>query len=276
MMEVVTKRFSEKTLPLFENVSIRSTIVLVLSYAWLRRSGQSILGPLLRSRGFLSFRALIGCISVVCFIYSVKNLPVSNAILLNFMTPAMACFTARLINKEKLTFTDIGGLVSETREMETSDKAGGILYTLVGTLSALTGGISFCLVKSGARETEQPILTVFAFGMLASPLSAICVFSFEKLILLADIYTIFLTVALGVLAFLAEVFIARGLQLEKISKVTNILYLKVFLTQVCDMALDRDVQPSIGRLFGCMLILASTTSTLYIGPYKEAEYILGT
>lgn len=43
-------------------------------------------------------------------LFSVKNLPVSDAILLNFMTPAMACFTARLINKEKLTFTDIGGM----------------------------------------------------------------------------------------------------------------------------------------------------------------------
>ncbi|KMZ63822.1 hypothetical protein ZOSMA_397G00080 [Zostera marina] len=95
----------------------------------------------------------------------------------------------------------------------------------------------------------------------------------RKFIFPADIYTIFLTVTLGVLAFLAEVFIARGLQLEKISKVTNILYLKVFLTQVCDMALDRDVQPSFGRLFGCILILASISSTLYTGPHKEAEYM---
>jgi len=209
------------------------------------------------------------------------------------MTPAMACFTARLINQEKLTFTDIGGMVcsflgllflyqpmffgegmaSETREMDISDKTGGIFYTLVSILSTITGGISFCLVKSGARATEQPILTVFAFGILASPLSAIFIFSFEKFIFPADIYTIFLTVTLGVLAFLAEVFIARGLQLEKISKVTNILYLKVFLTQVCDMALDRDVQPSFGRLFGCILILASISSTLYTGPHKEAEYM---
>lgn len=58
------------------------------------------------------------------------------------------------------------GLVSETREMETSDKAGGILYTLVGTLSALTGGISFCLVKSGARATEQPMYDLFSIKLV--------------------------------------------------------------------------------------------------------------
>lgn len=39
------------------------------------------------------------------------------------------------------------------------------------------------------------------------------------------------------------------------------------------MALDRDVQPSFGRLFGCILILASISSTLYTGPHKEAEYM---
>lgn len=144
-----------------------------------------------------------------------------------------------------------------------------IYAVLVGLFSSITGGISYCLTRAGAKASDQPVVTVFSFGVLASPASIICTFAFEDFVL-PSLYSFFLMIALGILAFFAEVFLARGLQLEKTSKVSNIQYIEAALTQLWGMGSSRIV-PSFGRLVGCLLILISACCTMYIGPDKDFE-----
>ncbi|KAF5948486.1 hypothetical protein HYC85_014443 [Camellia sinensis] len=141
-----------------------------------------------------------------------------------------------------------------------------IYAVLVGLFSSITGGISYCLTRAGAKASDQPVVTVFSFGVLASPASIICTFAFEDFVL-PSLYSFFLMIALGILAFFAE---ARGLQLEKTSKVSNIQYIEAALTQLWGMGSSR-IFPSFGRLVGCLLILISACCTMYIGPDKDFE-----
>ncbi|KAK8517824.1 hypothetical protein V6N13_127978 [Hibiscus sabdariffa] len=76
--------------------------------------------------------------------------------------------------------------------------------------------------------------------------------------------------ALGILSFLAEVFLARGLQLEKISKATNVLFVEAALSQLWGIGTS-GIAPSLGRLVGCLLILISVSFTMFFGPEKEME-----
>ncbi|CAL5334661.1 unnamed protein product [Camellia sinensis] len=57
-----------------------------------------------------------------------------------------------------------------------------IYVVLVGLFSSITGGISYCLTRAGAKASDQPVVTVFSFGVLASPASIICTFAFEVLL----------------------------------------------------------------------------------------------
>ncbi|CAA6670002.1 unnamed protein product [Spirodela intermedia] len=84
-------------------------------------------------------------------------------------------------------------------------------------------------IKNQKVRSLTGLSSVLAFGVLASSVSAICIFCFQEFVV-PDLLTFFLMVILGVLAFFAEVFLARGLQLEKISKATTIQYLKVRVT----------------------------------------------
>ncbi|KAF8410778.1 hypothetical protein HHK36_003315 [Tetracentron sinense] len=310
VMEVLSDIFLVPSIPLFETVFTRCTIILILSFLWLRRTGQPLFGPT-HVRNLLVSRAIMGYLSLLSFIYSIQSLPLSQAILLNFTTPIMASIAARIVLQEKLKIADIGELPIQSQEItallflihlsglacsffgvlfifrsilttqgrltETGERSNRyvvrgshpIYAILFGLFSSVTGGISYCFVRAGAKASDQPVITVFSFGLLASPAAAICTFAFQDF-LLPDLYSFLLTSVLGVLAFFAEVLLARGLQLEKTSKVANIQYIEAFLSQIWGIGLSR-ILPSFGRLVGCFLILVSVCCTAYFGPEKEME-----
>ncbi|XP_057461628.1 uncharacterized membrane protein YMR253C-like [Actinidia eriantha] len=290
IMEVLSDIFSAQSIPLFEITSTRCTIIAILSFMWLRRNGQPTFGRT-NVRNLLVSRALMGYLSLLSFIYCIQRLPLSQAIILSFTTPIMASIAARIILREKLKIAEIGGLACSffgvlfifrpmfttqgglAKAAEASDSyvlGSQLIYVvLIGLFSSVTGGISYCLIRAGAKASDHPVATVFSFGILASPASVICTFAFEDFVL-PNLYSFVLMVALGVLAFVAEIFLARGLQLEKTSRVTNIQYLEAALSQLWAIGSSK-FAPSFGRLVGCSLILVSAFCTMYIGPEKDIE-----
>nr|XP_029116517.1 uncharacterized protein LOC105061035 isoform X1 [Elaeis guineensis] len=278
-----------RSVPLFETVFTRCIVLLILSLIWLRRTGHPLSVPT-NLRNILALRSLTGFTSLLSFIYSVQNLPLSYAVLLNFATPIIALIGAKIVLHEKLALSDFGGIGCSFMGLlfifqPLLTKGGGsteigqisaifagrthIYPILVGVLSTVLGGVSYCLIRAGAKASDQPVYTVFSFGVLACPLSAACTFAFQGFVL-PNPFTFLLMIVLGVLAFFAEMFMARGLQLEKIGKVTNVLYIKVFLSQVWSMTfLGTTLSANI--LIGCFLILVSVCSTIYLGPERENE-----
>ncbi|GMY09816.1 putative membrane protein [Fagus crenata] len=290
LMELLSDVFSAESIPLYETAFTRCTIITILSYFWLRKSGHSILGQT-HVRKLLVSRALMGYLSLMSYVFCIQRLPLSQAIVLSFTTPIMASIAARIILHEKLKIADIGGLACSFfgvlfiyRQMLTTQgglvKAGEannthpsgshhIYLVLVGLFSSITGGVSYCLIRAGAKASDQPVVTVFSFGILASPAAGICTFSFEDFVL-PGLHSFLLTLVLGVLAFFAEVFLARGLQLEKTSKAANVQYIEAAMSQLWSIGSLR-IAPSFGRLVGCLLILISVCYTMYMGPDKEME-----
>ncbi|RZC65761.1 hypothetical protein C5167_009454 [Papaver somniferum] len=291
VMDILSDIFTVEAIPLFETIFARCTIVMILSLVWLRKTGQPIFGPA-NVRHLLASRALIGFLSLFSFIYSVQNLPLSRAIVLNFTTPVMASIAARIFLQEKLKFADIGGMGHDIELPRSIGPAcsffgllfifrpmliaqGGIAQTtelgnsyivrvnhpffavLVGLLSSITGGISYCLIRAGAKASDQPVVTVFSFSLVACPAAAVSTFLLQSYVL-PSFSSIFLMVVLGTFAFFAEVLLARGLQLEKTSKVANMHYIEPLLLQLLGMGLSR-LTPSFGRLVGCLLILVSAS-----------------
>lgn len=290
LMGVISDVFSVQSIPLLETAFTRCTIILISSYIWLRRSGQPILG-LTNVRHLLISRAVLGYLSLMSFIYCIQRLPLSQAIVLSFTTPIMASVMARIILHEKLRISDIGGLACSFfgvlfifRQVLTrhgglaNDGEGSNAYIrgsnhvyaiLVGLFSAITSGISYSLIRAGAKASDQPVATVFSFGILSSPAAGICSFAFEGFVF-PSLYSVILMLVLGVLAFLAEVFLARALQLEKTSKVANVQFIEAVLSQLWGIGWS-SLAPSFGRLVGCLLIVISVCCTLYVGPDKETE-----
>ncbi|GAB2274940.1 hypothetical protein Dimus_009709 [Dionaea muscipula] len=210
------------------------------------------------------------------------------AIVLSFSTPIMAATMAIFILHEKLKVAEIGGLVcsffgvvfifwpkltaQEAVEDGNVANAWGSyhLYAIVfGLFSSVSGGVCYCLIRAGAKASDQPVVTVFIFGLLGTPAAAVCIFIFQDFVF-PSLYSLLLMIILGLLAFLAEVLLARGLHLEKTSKVVNIQYIEAVLSHLWGISSSR-LSPSLGGLGGCLLILLSVCCTMYFGPDKETE-----
>ncbi|XP_016746264.1 pseudopaline exporter CntI isoform X2 [Gossypium hirsutum] len=290
VMEVLSENFTAQSIPLFETSFVRCTVTLILSYIWLRRIGLPIFGAT-HPRKLLLLRSLVGYLSLLSFIYCIQRIPFSLAILLSFTTPIMASIMARIFLHEKLKITEIGGLacsfsgmlfifqqmlttqggLQKTEEASNSSCGGSnhIYAALIGFFSSITGGISYCLIKAAAKATDQPVVTVLSFAILASPAAGICTFAFEEFVL-PSFNSLSLMLALGILSFLAEVFLAHGLQLEKINKAANVMFMEAALSQLWGIGTS-SIAPSLGRLVGCILILISVSFTMFFGPEKENE-----
>ncbi|XP_022989092.1 uncharacterized protein LOC111486267 isoform X2 [Cucurbita maxima] len=285
-MEVLMDIFSAQSIPILEMAFSRCTIITILSYLWLRRNDQPMFGQTHVNK-LLVARALSGLISLMGFIYSIQSLPLSQAIVLSFITPILASVMARFILHEKLKFSDFGGLacsflgvlllfqeIFTSQGLTEGEKGITILGShrvyslLIGLLTSIAGGISFCLIRASAKASDQPVVTVLSFGMLACPVTGICSVVFETLVL-PNLRSFILMLVLGLLAFLAEVCWARGLQLEKTSKVCNIIFMEAALVQIWHFGILR-VAP-YGQIFGIILILISQCWTLYVGPDTETE-----
>ncbi|KAK8468362.1 hypothetical protein PHAVU_006G012811 [Phaseolus vulgaris] len=246
LMGVLTNIFSVQAIPLFETAFARCAITLILSYLWLRRSEEPLFGTA-QVRIILLSRALTGCISMSSFIYCSQRLPFSQAIVLNSTVPIMASIMARVFLHDKLKVADIAslaccffGVLFFFREMLATEghlvkakeasnayaKTGhNIFAILLGIFSSIMGGTSYCLIRAGAKASDQPLLTVFSFGLFASPAMGICTFIFEDFVL-PGFQSILLMLVNSIMAFFAEVLLARGLQLERTGKVANIQYLE--------------------------------------------------
>ncbi|TYH62142.1 hypothetical protein ES332_D07G098900v1 [Gossypium tomentosum] len=289
VMEVLSDKFNAQSIPLFETAFTRCTVTLILSCLWLRISGQ----PLFEAThpwSPLVLRALLGSLSLLSFVYCIQRIPFSQALVLGFTTPIFASIMAKIILHEKLKIADIVGLICSffgmlfifkmlyTRRLLKAEEASIISFmrnhhiyiALIGLFSSITSGISYCLIKAAAKASDQPVLTVFSFGILASPATGICSFAFEEFVLPSR-YSLSLMLILGTLSFLAEVFLARGLQLEKVGKAVNVQFTEVALSQLWGICTSRMGWTSFGQLAGCLLILISVTCTMYIGPDKDNE-----
>ncbi|XP_076886753.1 uncharacterized protein LOC143536700 [Bidens hawaiensis] len=284
IMEVLLDAFSAQSLPLFEVAFTRCVIISVLSFMWLRRSGEPIFGPA-NVRNLLASRAVTGCVSLLAFIYCIQRLPMSQAMILSLTTPLMASVAARFILHENLKITDIAGIAfsffgvlfllgspTSIEGVSVEPKLGQgvhVFAVLIGLVSSLAGGVSYCFLRAAAKASDQPVGTIFSFGLLSTAAVAICMITTQEFVL-PSFYSFVLMIFLSVLAFFAELFLARGLQLEKTGKVANIQYIEVALYQLWGMGSLR-VALSFGKVVGCLLVFISACCTMYFGPEKEME-----
>ncbi|XP_076920233.1 putative membrane protein YMR253C [Bidens hawaiensis] len=292
IMEVLLDAFSAQSLPLFEVAFTRCVIISVSSFMWLRRSGEPIFGPA-NARNLLASRAVTGCVSLLAFIYCIQRLPMSQAMILSFTTPLMASVAARFILHENLKITDIAGIAfsffgvlfllgspTSIEGVSVEPKLGQgvhVFAVLIGLVSSLAGGVSYCFLRAAAKTSDQPVGTIFSFGLLSTAAVAICMINHPSKsnlltheFVLPSFYSFVLMTFLSVLAFFAELFLAHGLQLEKTGKVANIQYLEVALYQLWGMGSLR-VALSFGKVVGCLLVFVSACCTMYFGPEKEME-----
>lgn len=260
------------TLPWQEIVLARGVVTLALSWAALRRAGVPPWGndrPRLLWRGFFGFCAL------TAFYYTVAHLPLAEATVIQNSSPLFTGLLAALILRETLGWRDslsilagFAGVVLVVRPEFLFGGAGAGLDPFaagVGLFAAGCSAAAYVLVRH-LRRTEDPLVVVFYFSLVAT-IGAIpgTLLAFEMpsgmewLVLLG----------VGVCTQLGQVFLTRGLHMERAGPVTAMGYLQVALAVVWGYLLFGE-RPDVLMLVGSVVIAAAAVVMAWRRPPPEA------
>jgi drug/metabolite transporter (DMT)-like permease len=252
VMSVLVK-LAARELPTGEIVLARATVTLALSFVLVRRAGLSPWGT---QRGRLLVRGILGFSGLAFYYLSLARLPLAEATTLQNTVPVLTALLAWWLLAEPIGWAaafaiacGLGGVALVARPAGEGD--------VVGIACALAAAVSSSLAYVTVRKlsrTEHPLVIVLYFPLVAMPLAipwaaADSVWpSPHGWLLLAGI---------GAATQVGQVFLTKGLAVERAGRATSMGYLQICFAIIWQMLVFGDA-PSVWTIGGATLIVAGT------------------
>ncbi|MDB4960791.1 MAG: EamA/RhaT family transporter [Myxococcales bacterium] len=253
----VLVKLASASLPTGQIVFVRSTVMLAVSWAMVRRAGVSPWGH--NKRGLMT-RGLVGFGALAAFYVSVAHLPVSEATTLRNTIPLFTALLAWWILRERVGWPTaiaiacgIGGVLMIAHPGGAGVDPVGVG---VGLGSALLTALAYVGVRQLAR-TDHASVIVFWYVLVGAPLAlpwALAVWvtpsPTECLLLLM----------IGLTTQIGQVLLTMGLALEGAGRATAVGYIQVAFALLWQWTVFDDV-PTTWTIAGAALIIGGTVVT---------------
>lgn len=264
IMSVLVK-WAGQTLPSQEIVFFRSAGVMALALGHMRIEG---IDPWGNNRRLLLVRGLVGFVALSCFYYALTKLPLPDATLIQYTNPIWTALLAAIFLGELLGAIEILGLLASLVGVVLIQQPTFLFggqsrlppeAVLVAICGAIAAAGAYVIVRR-LRRTEHPLVVVFYFAFIATILSvptaapsARWPTGIEWGILLG----------IGVVTYLAQVMLTRGLHLEKAGRATAISYLQIVFAFLWGMLIFAEY-PTVLSVVGAVLIIGSTAGIAWM------------
>ncbi|KIN08591.1 hypothetical protein OIDMADRAFT_153070 [Oidiodendron maius Zn] len=263
------------------------TFVLSTIYMWWTKVPHFPFGDG-KVRGWLILRALFGFSGLFCLYYSVHYLPLAEATIFRFLVPlvtAWACsvflgqaFTRKELLAGVIAFIGVvfvahpAGIFGPIDDDVGASKKDGIdEVTPTQRLVAITVSIAGIFGASGAYTTiriigdrAHALMSVNYFAIIATIGStfALLVTPGIGFVMPEGAREWTLLLLLGVLGFVLQFLLTAGLQLDKSSKATSMLYTQVVFALTFDWAIWGVLPGSLSILGGSIVIVSTLWAAL--------------
>ncbi len=264
-MSVLVK-LAARDLPTGEIVLARAVMTLGISYVMVKRVGLSPWGT---RRGKLLVRGLLGFSALAGYYIALARLPLADATTLQNVQPLITAILAWRILGERIGWATVIAiacgitgvmLVVHPGVGAVADPAGLAIALSSATLSS----IAYVTVRQltaprlqpdgTERAGEHPLVIVFYFPLVAAPLSV----PWAAMDLVVPSATGWLLLAaIGVTTQLGQVFLTKGLAIEKAGRATSVGYIQICFAIVWQLVIFGEM-PALGTVAGAALIIAGT------------------
>lgn len=257
-------KLAGQRIPSQQIVFARSLLVLIFAWMMVKQAGVSLWGV---DKKWLIIRGFTGFAGLSCFYWAVTHLPLADATLIMYINPVLTGVLAAIFLDEALDMLDWGGLalsilgvilIAQPSFIFGSSAELDLFAVGVGLAGALFSAISYVIVRK-LRRTDDPLTVVFYFPLVATPASiplaipgAVMPQGWEWLMLLG----------VGLVTFIAQVTMTRGLVLEKAGRATSVSYLQVVFAFVWGMLFFNEF-PTALTILGALCILLSTVGVAW-------------
>lgn len=258
LMSVFVKAVGQR-LPTMEVVLGRGVVTLALSWVTVRRVEVSPWG---RRRGLLLLRGLFGFAALSCFYYAVIHLPLADATVIQYTNPIFTALIAALVLAEGMgtielfcVLASLAGIVLVARPTFLFGAGASLDPVAVGV--GLAGAVLSAAAYVSVRRlgaSEHPYVIVFWFALItvvgSAPVAA------PTLLWPTPLEWAGLA-AVGITTQIAQVYMTRGLGLERAGRATAVGYLQIVFAGVWGVLFFRE-RPDLLGVLGASLIVAGT------------------
>lgn len=252
-MSVLVKIASPR-MPTGQLVFARAVVTLVLSYVLVKQAGLSPWGT--QKRG-LVLRGVLGFCGLTFYYAALAHLPLADATTIQNTTPLLTALLAWWVLREPVGWSTafaiacgIGGVMLIVHPSGSGTDPIGFAFAIG---AALTSAIAYVTVRQLVR-TEHPLVIVFYFPLVATPLSI--PWAAMDWVMPEPIDWLLL-VAIGVTTQIGQVFLTLGLSVERAGKATSVGYLQVVFALLWQLFLFDD-PPPWASVAGAALIVVGT------------------
>ncbi|KFY08154.1 hypothetical protein V492_06489 [Pseudogymnoascus sp. VKM F-4246] len=281
----------------FQIIFARMSMTLVLSslYMWWTKVPDFPLGRA-DVRGWLVVRALFGFFGLFCLYYSVHYLPLAEATVFRFLVPIVTAWACSIFLGEIFSSRDLlAGLVAlvgvifiahpssifgpaanddlqppRPTDIDHVSPAQRLLAITASLLGVLGASGAYTMIRViGTRAHALMSVNYFAFLGTFGSAAALLTVPGMSFTMPHGAREWVLVVLLGVLGFALQFLLTAGLQLDRSSKATSMLYTQVLFALSFDFAIW-GVLPGGWSLFGGAIVIASTLWSALSKPSKSA------
>lgn len=276
----------------FQILFVRMIITFAGCFCYLKyiKKETEIFGPK-EIRWLLVLRGVVGFVGVFSMYYSLMYLSVSDAVVITFLVPSVTGFLAWVILRERWTLVEaLGGLVSllgvlliarpssifgessssKDHSIETSNPEERLLATSVALCGVLgASGVYIVIRFIGKRVHSLITVEYFAALCVMISLGGIIVVPGLSFKIPHTSRQWFLFFALGISGFFMQFLLTEGIQREKASRASAMLYTQMIYAIIWEVIVWNHL-PNIWSWLGIFIILGAAFTVIYYKP-KEIK-----
>lgn len=217
-------------IPTTEIVLFRSVVSLVLSLGLIYNQG---LTPFGNNKKFLLLRGLFGTIALTLYFFTLQNLPISTASVIQYLSPIFTATFAIWMLKEPMRpsrWLYFGIAITGIVVIKGFNPDLKLIYLLAGVTSAVFAGLAYNCIRI-LRTTDQPVVIVFYFPLVAIPIMfALSLYNWQW----PEGIDWLVIVAMGVFTQIGQVYMTKALHAAKANVVTSMKYTGIFYALAFD------------------------------------------
>lgn len=268
LMNLVVKLLGDN-IPAPELVFFRSVVSLILSLWFIRRKKISPFG---NNKLWLILRGVFGVIALTTFFYTLQKLPLSTAVVLQYLSPIFTALFAVWLLGEKvkgyqwlfflMSFAGIAIIRGFEETLNTT-------YLLMGIGSSIFAGLAYNAIGKLAKS-DDPVVIVFYFPLIATPVMAFLGITgiVDWVMPRSDQWI--LLILMGVLTQIAQVSMTKAFQSSALSGLAAMKYLGIVFLLSFDYFIF-GVTHSWIALMGMGLVILGVVLNLFFKPRKKKD-----
>ena len=240
-------------MPTAEKIFFRNLVGIFVAFSLVKKSGSSLFG---KNKKLLILRSIFGLLGIAAYFYALANMKLSDAVILNKMSPFFVMVFAALFLKEKITKKQLIALVTAAIGAILVIRPGfdsNLIPSLIALMSSIFAGIAYTVVRQ-LRKTDSAATVVFYFSFFST--IAMIPFMISGSFVIPTAVQALALLALGLFAAAAQLFMTNAYRHAEAGELSIYTYANIVFSSIFGLVLFQEI-PDLFSVLGAFLIISA-------------------